>query len=283
MQDFPNPGAVERLVGRSARAPRPSIYDGGSGPPVIVIPGVQGRWEWMRPALDALARDCRALSYSLRGDLRSGFRIERELGFEGHLRQLDAIFERAGLERAVLCGVSYGGLIAVRYAASRPDRVTGLVLVSAPGPGWKPSERQARYVSRPWLSMPLFVATGPLRLWPEIRAALPRWRPRARFALAHALRIVRAPSIPSLMALRVRQQEGIDFEADCLRVRAPALVITGEEQLDKVVPVRATERYARLIPCVQHIRMERTGHIGLVTQPEKFAGLVSEFAHAHHR
>ena len=28
----------------------PVIYDQGSGPPVIVVPGVQGRWEWMRPA-----------------------------------------------------------------------------------------------------------------------------------------------------------------------------------------------------------------------------------------
>ena len=282
MQEFPIAGARKRLVAGSARAPRASIYDRGNGPPVIVIPGVQGRWEWMRPALDALSRHCRTISYSLRGDFRSGFRVERELGFEGHLRQLDALFERIGLGRAILCGVSYGGLIAVRYAATRPSRVSGLVLVSAPGPGWTPSERQARYVSRPWLSAPLFVATGPLRLWPEIQAALPRWRSRASFAIAHTFRILRAPAIPGLMALRVRQQEGIDFHRDCRRIQAPALVVTGEEHLDRVVPVHVTERYAQLIPCVQHIRMDRTGHIGLVTQPERFSGLVSEFAHAHH-
>lgn len=237
----------------------------------------------MRPSLDALSRNSRAISYSLRGDFRSGFRVDRELGFDGHLQQLDTIFERAGLERAVLCGVSYGGLIALRYAATRPGRVSGLVLVSAPAPGWQPSKRQARYISRPWLSAPLFVAMGPLRLWPEIRAALPRWRTRARFAVAHALRVLGAPSIPGLMALRVRQQEGIDFLVDCQRVHAPALIITGEEHLDKVVPAHVTERYAELLPSVQHIRMERTGHIGMVTQPQNFAELVGRFAHAHHR
>ena len=31
----------------------------------MVIPGVQGRWEWMLPALRALAKRCRTISYSL--------------------------------------------------------------------------------------------------------------------------------------------------------------------------------------------------------------------------
>ena len=26
----------------------------GSGPPLVLIPGIQGRWEYLRPAIDAL-------------------------------------------------------------------------------------------------------------------------------------------------------------------------------------------------------------------------------------
>ena len=37
------------------------MMDEGQGPAVIVIPGIQGRWEWMTPALDALL----ALSVSI--------------------------------------------------------------------------------------------------------------------------------------------------------------------------------------------------------------------------
>ena len=29
------------------------MIDIGTGPPLVLIPGLQGRWEWMRPAVDA--------------------------------------------------------------------------------------------------------------------------------------------------------------------------------------------------------------------------------------
>ena len=41
------------------------IFDRGSGPAVIVIPGIQGRWEWMRPGIDALSASCRVVTFSL--------------------------------------------------------------------------------------------------------------------------------------------------------------------------------------------------------------------------
>jgi 3-oxoadipate enol-lactonase len=236
----------------------------------------------MRPPLEALSRTCRVISYSLSGEIGSGFRIDPALGFDNYLHQLDAIVERTRPGRAILCGVSYGGMIAVRYAAARPDRVSGIVLVSSPSPGWTPSPRQSAYIARPWLSAPAFMATGPFRLWPEICTALPDWRGRLRFALKHTARILRAPAIPSLMALRVHQQQAVDLRGDCDRVNAPTLVITGDEQLDGVVPVQSTRRYCEFIPTARHVTMTGTGHIGLVTQPERFAELVGGFAHAHH-
>jgi 3-oxoadipate enol-lactonase len=258
------------------------VFDSGAGPPVIVIPGVQGRWEWMRPPLEALSRRCRVISYSLCGDIGSGFRMDPDLGFDSYLHQLDAILDRAHVGRATLCGVSYGGMIAVRYAAMHPDRVSGVVIVSSPSPGWKPTARQNTYVARPWLSMPAFVASAATRLWPEVRSALPEWRSRLAFGTKHAARVLLAPAIPSLMALRVRQQEKIDLYADCARVHAPTLVITGDEALDAVVPVQVTHRYCELIPAARYVKMAGTGHIGLITQPERFAELVGGFAHANH-
>jgi hypothetical protein len=41
------------------------IIDRGGGTPVVVIPGIQGRWEWMKPAIDALAQRCRVITFSL--------------------------------------------------------------------------------------------------------------------------------------------------------------------------------------------------------------------------
>lgn len=256
------------------------LFDRGSGPPVIVIPGVQGRWEWMRPGLEALSGSCRTISYSLCGDFGSGMRGDPALGFDNYLRQLDRVANRVNDDRFAVCGVSYGGWIALRYAATHPDRVSALVLVSAPAPGWQPNPRQRRYIRQPWLGAPLFALTGPFRIWPEVRAALGGWPSRLWFGVTHGLRVLAAPMIPSLMAERVHQQMALDFTADCQMVRVPTLVVTGEEGLDSVVPVHVTRRYRDLIPGARYEILRRTGHIGIVTQPERFARVVGDFIHA---
>ena len=256
------------------------MYDRGSGPPVIVVPGVQGRWEWMRPALDALSHDERAISYSLCGDIGSGARLDPEIGFDSYMRQLDEVFERTGVRKAAVCGVSYGGFVALRYAATRQDRVSALILVSSPAPGWKPSERQMRYIAHPLRSLPAFLTAGPIRTWPEIYSAFPTWRQRMAFSVVHGLRVLSAPMNPVLMAGRVRQEQEMDFAQDCGRVTAPTLIVTGEEHLDTVVPVPVTQQFRDLIPGSKYVLMDGTGHLGMVTQPDRFARIVREFLNA---
>jgi pimeloyl-ACP methyl ester carboxylesterase len=253
------------------------VFDQGHGTPLIVIPGVQGRWEWMKPALDELGKRCRVLSYTLCGDIGSGMKFDRALGFDNFVRQLDRVFDRAAVQRAALCGVSYGGFIALRYAALRPERVSSLVFASSPAPGWVPDARQRRYVARPWQSAPAFVAGAPLRLWPEIRAAYDTPRERLSFLIRHAARVVAAPIVPPLVAARVTLQQEIDFAPDCARVQVPTLIVTGEDDLDRIVPAEVTRRYRQLIPGARYVQMKRSGHIGLLTQPAQFADIVTGF------
>ena len=259
------------------------MFDKGKGPPVVVVPGLQGRWEWARPALCQLAASCRTISYSLTGDIGSRARVEPGLGLENCVRQLGQVLDAAGLPRAVICGVSFGGYIALRYAAAHPERVTALILASAPGPGWRPNPQQSQWVSRPWRSAPAFVATSPLRLWPEVSATFPELGARLKFLARQGIRCLQAPMIPSLMAARVQSVQHIDFEADCRRIKAPTLVVTGEESLDRVVPVASTRLYTRLIARAEYRMLVRTGHMASLTQPAEFAAVVSEFAHAHNR
>ena len=252
------------------------IYDQGNGPPLIVIPGVQGRWEWFTPAFEALKSRCRIISYSLAGDVGSGRRLDPALGFENYLRQLDDVFEKTGLTRAAVCGISYGGLIAVRYAACRTDRVAALVIASSPGPGWKPDPVQAGYIAHPWRQAPRFIATAPSRVWPEILAACGPDR-ALRFLARYGVRAAAAPMIPGLMAARILETQAIDFSTDCGTIRAPTLVISGEPALDRIVPVESTRRYVEMIPGARYVMLERTGHLGLVTRPEEWAALVGRF------
>ncbi|MBP1636729.1 MAG: bioH, partial [Acidobacteria bacterium] len=165
-----------------------------------------------------------------------------------------------------------------RYAAVRPERVRALVLASAIGPRWRLNDVERRWASSPWLSLPAFAAGAPFRLWPEIRAACPGPL-RACAAAARYLGLVAAaPTLPSHLANRVRCLDGHDLAGDARAVRAPALVITGERDLDRVVPVDGTLEYVDLIAGASQRTLPGTGHIGLVTKPREFAALIAGFA-----
>jgi pimeloyl-ACP methyl ester carboxylesterase len=258
------------------------IFDKGHGPAVVVIPGLQGRWEWMEPALRKLSERCRVISYSLSGDFGSGHQLNGSTSFDDYVRQLDDVLSRAGVHSTTVCGISFGGFVALRYAAQRRSRVEGLVLASAPAPGWRPNSQQERWIAKPWLSAPAFVATSPFRLWPEVCAALPTPVARLGFFARQGLRAARAPMIPSLMARRIREAQRLDFKEDCARIEVPTLVLSGEDELDRVVPVNSTRTYASLIRSAEYHVFPRTGHIGVLTQPALFAEMVSGFVHAHH-
>ena len=253
------------------------MFDEGTGPPLIVIPGVQGRWEWIRPALDHLRTRCRTISYSLSGDFGSGGRPMRSSRFDNYMEQLDGLFDAVGIRRAAVCGISYGGFVALRYAATRPDRVAALIIVSSPAPGWRPNPIQRAYIASPLRATPRFILSSPLRLWPEIRAAFPSPSERIAFLLRHGLRVAAAPMNPPLMASRIVEQQTLDFCPDCTRVQSPTLIVTGEPQLDKIVPVESTRRYLEMIPGSRYVRLDHTGHLGLVTRPEMFATVVGNF------
>jgi len=228
----------------------------------------------MRPAVDALAGRFHVISYSLLGERMSG---PSPRAFDSHLDQVDDALDRAAVERAIVCGVSYGGLIAVRYAARRAERVDKLVLVSTPAPGWQPDSRARNYANAPRRSAIAFVTGAPGRLSREIAAAVPGRAARWATLAAYLRSIVIHPTSPGRMAARVKCVTGQDFIADAKRVTAPTLVITGEASLDRVVPVQGTMEYLDLISGAVGVTLERTGHIGLVTRPAAFAELIGRW------
>jgi (E)-2-((N-methylformamido)methylene)succinate hydrolase len=254
------------------------VIDKGTGTPVVILPGIQGRWEWLMPAIDALAEHCRVITFSLCDEPTSGFRFQPDRGIENYLAQIEEAFERAGIDQAVLVGVSYSGPIATEFAARHPERVRGLVLVSALPPDWTPNRRARFYLRAPLLLSPLFLLDSPARVLPEIRAALPRLGDRVRFSTGQLSRTLRAFLSPSRMAMRLRWAERFHYsDPGCLRQRV--LVITGEDALDRVVAPELTRRYLAALPSAEHIVLPRTGHIGLLTRPREFADAVGRFVH----
>jgi len=230
----------------------------------------------MQPTVARLAEHYRVIACSLADERTSGFAWDPALGFENYVRQLETVLDRAGLPQATLIGVSYGGLVVSEFAARFPDRVTRVVLASALSVGWHPDRRARFYLRAPRLLSPLFVVTAPMRLRPEVRAALPGLGPRLRFVAAQSLRVLRAPASPYRMARRIRWAEAHHF-ADQSRIQAPVLVVTGEPELDRVVPVEVSRRTLARVPSGRHVVLAGTGHIGIVTRPDRFCHVMDEF------
>ena len=250
------------------------IVDCGTGAPIVMIPGIQGRWEYMRPAIDALSESFRVITFPLCGERGSRRHLDPRRGLDDFVDQIDDALDDRHLAQATICGVSFGGLIALRFAARRPERTSALVLVSAPGPSFRLRRRHRIYVRLPRILGPVFLAEVPRRVRAEIALAIPdrsgaavQWLQVATF-LQHL----------SLSRSRRARLIGIqDHPADCARILAPTLVVTGEPSLDHVVSTEGTSEYQRLIRHARAVRLDRTGHIGYITRPREFAATVRAF------
>jgi pimeloyl-ACP methyl ester carboxylesterase len=253
-----------------------NIVDRGTGVPIVIIPGIQGRWEWMRPAVDALAATCRVITFSLADEPTCGGPFDEATGFDCYVDQVATALDQAGLERAAICGVSYGGLVAAAFAARHPQRTAALILVSALPPSWSPDPRVRFYLRAPRLLSPLFMI-GSVRMYKEIAAATPGFLRSVGTAAGHGVTVLRNMFSPVRMAARVSRLGPPQLLSELCNVQVPTLVITGEPNLDRVVPVALTLEYVRMWPHAERATLGATGHLGLITRPDEFARLVVPF------
>lgn len=236
------------------------MIEHGNGPPLVLVPGLPGPWEFVAPAVQTLSTRFRVLTLSLGPECT----IDADVA-----RIVEALNERQ-IDRAVICGISLGGLVALRFAALHPERTAALVLASAPGPGATLRPHHRVYTRWPWLCGPLFVLETPFRL-----------RHETQWTVAHiktlAVAIVRAPVSFAKIARRAKLIESTDIAADARRVTAPTLVITGEQGLDDVVPVESTMKYVSAISGAAHVVMRGAGHLGPITHAIEFAAIVHDY------
>lgn len=254
------------------------MIDRGQGTPIVLIPGIQGRFEWMMPAIRALAARHRVLSFSL----GEGHEAPDPSGvFDAWVADVDLLLDRARLTHAMIAGVSFGGLIATYYASRRPERVAALALVSTPGPTVRLNDNSDFYLNYPRVALPVFAARSVTRLLPEAMSARLRWGSRIQFLAEYGARVVASPLSPTDMVRWVRAWQQTDITRAARRVAAPTLVVTGERELDRVVPVSSTLEYLELIPGSTYEVLRHTGHVGLVSRPDDFAHIIGAFADAH--
>lgn len=111
----------------------------GQGQPVILLHGllIDNLALWYFTAGQIIKNRHRALMYDLRGHGKSE-QVTRGFDLATLSHDLSCFVEELTPGDDIdLCGFSYGGLVAIRYALTYPERVRRLVLVDAPLPPLK--------------------------------------------------------------------------------------------------------------------------------------------------
>lgn len=108
-----------------------NVYD-GTGPYMLLVHGfLSSRAQWALN-LAALSRVVRPVTVELWGHSRSPAPAESSWYHpDGYMAQFDALRQRLGAERWVLCGQSLGAALTMRYALTHPAHVLAQVFTNS--------------------------------------------------------------------------------------------------------------------------------------------------------
>lgn len=108
-----------------------AVYFTGSGPDLVLLHGIGSNAGSWVPVLSELAAEFRLVLLDMRGHGGSS-RPERGYLIPDYARDLDGVLTAVDLKRPLILGHSLGGMTALEWATSNPDRATALVIEDSP-------------------------------------------------------------------------------------------------------------------------------------------------------
>ena len=245
----------------------------GAGTPIVLIHGHPFDRRMWRPQLDALSDEFRLVAPDLPGYGASPARGEtmtmRALA-DTVVELLDAI----GIERALVVGLSMGGLVAMEIGLGWPERASGLVLAATTAAPVTREEAATRRAVAADME-----ANGMLGVALDMAARLFGARARRDPAVVGAVFEMMISANPSGAGAALRgRAERPDYASLLLSVRAPVLVITGDE--DSYSTAEVTDQLVAALPAPQVVLLEGSGHLPNLEDPERFNDALRAFAGA---
>jgi pimeloyl-ACP methyl ester carboxylesterase len=272
------PGLADTLVAAYPLAQRTtargtvSYREAGAGPAVCLLHGIGNQsGSWVRQ-LAALAPRFRTIAWDA-----PGYGESDRLGPESptaadYARSLGAFLDALEIDRAVLVGSSLGALMAGAFAATRPERVAGLVLLNPAG-GYglaDPKEREERLATR----LERLATLGPEGMARESSpgSLSPTASDDARALAAWSTARIR----PDGYAQAARMLAHGRLAEDAARYPGPALVIASTA--DTITPAAGCERIARAFPRASFRVLEGPAHLSYLDAPATVNALIVDFA-----
>jgi proline iminopeptidase len=244
----------------------------GTATPIVFLSGGPGfKVDYMRPAADLFPPGYRFIFLQQRGTGRSRP-------------------ARLNVERLFLAGHSWGGMLAMAYAASYPDRVDRLILIASGGPTlefyqWfgdniavrlRPEDKEARaYWDR--------AAKGGMDRDKAILEAIKVITPAYFFDRAKGLAFVSAVPDGTMHTdaqtlLNEDMQKQYDLRPGLRKLTRPVLIVQGHQD---PIGDKTAEDIRKLISSSTLKYLRKCGHFPRIEQPEALRTVISEFLKAN--
>jgi 2-hydroxy-6-oxo-octa-2,4-dienoate hydrolase len=254
---------------------RTNYLEQGTGAPVLLIhgsgPGVSAYANW-RLTIPDLAQRFRVVAPDMAGFGFSERPADARYDLDRWVGQAVGLLDALGLERASVVGNSFGGAVALRLAATHPDRVDRLVLMGSVG-------------------VPFPITDGLDAVWGYQPSVANMRRLLDIFAWNTALATdelaevrYRASTEPGVQEsfsamFPAPRQRWVDAmvtpDAAIAALPHPTLVVHGRE--DQVIPLENSLHLTRLIPDVQLHVFGHCGHWTQIEHAAEFNRLVGDF------
>lgn len=239
----------------------------GAQSAIVCIHGLTANHVGWASVADVLSPGHRLIAYDLRGRGESD-KPEKGYSLAHHCEDLEGLLDHLGLRRAVLIGHSLGAHIAVRFAATRPARVSRLVLVD----GGIDVRAEVLDSLRPAINR-LGVEFPSLDMFLSFVRMLPmfegRWNDYLERYFRYDVEVLPAGTVRSKAARHAIEEEIANLERERLwvyhhQVKAPTLIFRAPDGLltptDCLMTEEEARAMARAIPRAKLVVVPGTNH-----------------------
>jgi len=243
----------------------------GDGPPLVLVPGLAGGYGLLGPLARLLSSRFRVISYQLRGE-DDCFALRQRFDLADLVTDLGEFLNWHRLERPILMGVSFGGVLALEYAARCSHRLEKLIVQGA---GARYEHGLLPRVASAVLSRFPLPSDNPFinQFFNLLFGGKQKPGPLFEFVTQQCWQ-----TDQSVMAYRLRLLEQYDLgQGDRVRrIRVPTLVLSGERDL--LVSEASLSELENGLDEAEVCRLPGCGHLAFITHPQRVAAEVRRFA-----
>jgi 3-oxoadipate enol-lactonase len=244
------------------------LREAGSGSPIVLIPGMAGGFDLLGPLARALAANHRVFTYQLRGE-NDCFALRHPFGLDDLVEDLGELLDALKLENPTIMGLSFGGIIALKFAIRFPYRVDRLIVQ---GVGSRYERGLVQQIASTVLSRFPLPTDSPFvnQFFNLLFGGKQKQDALFEFVTRQIWQ-----TDQSVMAHRFRLVEETNLEAQLQRIKAPTLVLSGDRDL--LVSPATLNPLRDDIPNAVLARLPNCGHLAFVTKPDMLVDKVEPF------